>query len=196
MSFNPNIPQSTDLISQSQGQILTNFAQSNTIFDVDHFTFNDAAAADRGKHRQSTYPELGAAPTTIANEGAVFTLAGTAETELYFRRESNGEQVQLSIIRAWANFFWNGAAIVINDSFNISSITRSGNGTYVVNFTKNMRNALYTVLTSTQMTTAFTTGGIAGVGTLAASNFQLNVKSLTAASGVDVNPISFVVIQS
>lgn len=194
MTFNPNIPAANDLINQSQAQLQTNFSQANTIFDVDHVTFDDATVADRGKHRQCTYPELGGGPTTLANEGAVYTLAGAAETELYYRRESNGEEVQLSIFRAWANF--QGSPVVINDSFNIASIVRNGPGDYTVTFVKNMRNANYGVLCTSQMTADFLTGGIVGIAARAVSNFRILVKSLTAAAGTDLNPISFMVIQS
>jgi len=36
MSYNASIPQATDLISQSQSQIQTNFSQANTAFGIDH----------------------------------------------------------------------------------------------------------------------------------------------------------------
>jgi hypothetical protein len=49
--------------------------------------------------------------------------------------------------KAWANFNWNGSSIVINKSFNISSITHVGTGNYTVNFTNNMADANYAVCT-------------------------------------------------
>lgn len=51
--FNPNIPQSTDYPSQSQNQLLQNFQQMNTAFEVDMVGYN---AADQGKHAQVTFP--------------------------------------------------------------------------------------------------------------------------------------------
>lgn len=43
--------------------------------------------------------------------------------------------------KAWVNFA--GATATINDSFNVSSITRNAQGDYTVNFTTAMANANY-----------------------------------------------------
>lgn len=43
--------------------------------------------------------------------------------------------VQQTPVKAWANFYWNGSAIVINGSLNIASITRSSTGHYIINLT-------------------------------------------------------------
>ena len=96
MTFNPNIPQSGDKISQSQSQILTNFSQSNTLFGTDHVTFNDAATADRGKHNKTTLIEQSVDPATAANEMAIYTKAVSAVTQLFARGESSGTITQLS----------------------------------------------------------------------------------------------------
>jgi hypothetical protein len=96
MTYNPNIPQATDIPSQSQGQFLTNFGQLNTIFDVDHVPFNDGTAANRGKHDKSTYVEQGADPTTSANEMALYTKDNAGANTLYMRQESNGSVIQMS----------------------------------------------------------------------------------------------------
>lgn len=96
MTYNPNIPQATDIISQSQGQILTNFNQANTIFDVDHITFDAVAAANRGKHDKSTYVELAADPVTVFNEVAVYSKDLAGFTRLFLRQENNGTVIQTS----------------------------------------------------------------------------------------------------
>ena len=54
--FNPAIPQPNDNLSTSQGQILNNFAQLDTIFDLNHFTWDSALVADRGLHRKIDFP--------------------------------------------------------------------------------------------------------------------------------------------
>ncbi len=96
MTYIPDIPQSGDIPSQSQGEILTNFQQLNTVFDVDHVPFNDTTAANRGKHDQSTYIELAADPTTAANEVAVYSKDDGGNARLFMRQESNGTVIQLS----------------------------------------------------------------------------------------------------
>lgn len=47
------------------------------------------------------------------------------------------------IAKAWVNF--TGTTGAINGSFNVSSVTRSGTGTYTVNFTTAMPDANYSV---------------------------------------------------
>lgn len=96
MTFNPNIPQGPDAFSQSQSEIQTNFAQSNTLFDVDHYTFDDATTADRGKHRKSTYQEQAVDPVTVANEIAIFSKDLAGATRLYLAQEAAGTIFQLS----------------------------------------------------------------------------------------------------
>ena len=63
MPYTPNIPQPTDLPSQSQGQILQNFQAINTAFGINHVGFN---TADEGKHAEITFPvgPLGGQPFT------------------------------------------------------------------------------------------------------------------------------------
>jgi len=96
MTYNPNIPQAADIPSQSQGEMLTNFQQLNTVFDVDHVPFNDGTAANRGKHDKSTYIELGADPATAANEISLYSKDTGGNTRLFMRQESSGTVIQLS----------------------------------------------------------------------------------------------------
>lgn len=91
MTYNPSIPQATDNLSTSQGQILNNFTQLNTVFSVDHFAFDDVTSTLRGKHRQCTFESLGADPTTLANEVALYNKSN----ELYIRQQSNATAFKL-----------------------------------------------------------------------------------------------------
>lgn len=97
MTYNPNVPQATDLISVSQGDLLTNFQQIGTVFDVDHVALDNATSANRGKHDKSTYVEQASDPTTSANEVAVYSKDnGSGASDLYLRRESNGNVIRMS----------------------------------------------------------------------------------------------------
>lgn len=96
MTFNPNIPQPNDLISDSQAQLQTNFSQSNSIFNFDHVTFDDATSINRGKHRHSTYIEQLVDPTTLANEMAVYSKDVGGLSRLFYRNESNGSVIPLT----------------------------------------------------------------------------------------------------
>lgn len=93
MTYNPSIPQSTDLISQSQSQILTNFSQANTAFSVDHTAFD--VVSNQGKHKKVTLVEQ-SDPVTSANEMALYSKDLAAVTTLYMRKESNGTVIQMS----------------------------------------------------------------------------------------------------
>lgn len=68
MTYNPNIPNPTDLLSNSQGQIKTNFSTANTSFGVDHYAF-DNATPNNGFHNKVTTPLIAgsAHPTTTTN---------------------------------------------------------------------------------------------------------------------------------
>jgi len=93
--WNDNIPQSTDEPSDSQPQLLQNNQNLPVWTAVDHYEFTSNNA---GKHKQVTMPELVVAPTTLADEGALYTKQGTLSTvtELFFRRESNGAEINMT----------------------------------------------------------------------------------------------------
>lgn len=100
MTYNPNIPLASDLISTSQGQLLTNFSQADTAFGVDHVPFS--VVANQGKHRKETLiewampPEATADPVTIANEIAVYSKDVAGITTAFMRKESNGTVIATS----------------------------------------------------------------------------------------------------
>ena len=130
MTFNPNIPQAANIISQSQGQILTNFNQANTIFDVDHITFDAAVVANRGKHDQSTYVELAVDPATALNEVAVYSKNTGTQPEVFYRPELNGTPQRMTGggITAAAYVSLNGAtgAMIAGSNFNVTSTLKLG----------------------------------------------------------------------
>ena len=59
---------------------------------------------------------------------------------------STAEQIEQGRAKAWVNFNGDGT-VAIRDSFNVSSITDNGTGDYNVNFTNNMSDANYSVVT-------------------------------------------------
>ena len=74
MTYLPTIPQPTDLLSTSQGNIQTNFSQANTIFGINHYPF-DNVTVDKGKH---TFIQFPAIPNPLpapsgATEWTIFT---------------------------------------------------------------------------------------------------------------------------
>jgi hypothetical protein len=105
MSFNNNIPQPGDNLSDSQGQLLVNNISLNNSFGVDHYTFNDLTA-NNGKHNQVTTPlitPLGH-PTTIANEPKFYAMQDTMNLGVlqYSRGGSNAVPTPITFINSTA----------------------------------------------------------------------------------------------
>lgn len=119
MTYNPAIPQSTDIISASQSQIQTNFSQADTAFAIDHTAFS--TLANQGKHKKSTYiewanpPQPTNDPVTAANEVAVYSKEDPqTTTSLYLRQENNGNIVRMTAGNQNANSGANTAKSVNN----------------------------------------------------------------------------------
>jgi hypothetical protein len=93
MTYNPIIPQPGDIPSQSQGQILTNFAQLNTIFANNHVAFNHAVVGARGMHNYVQLITQAVAPSVVGISG-LYTLT-PASPNLYWQR-SGGAAVQMT----------------------------------------------------------------------------------------------------
>ena len=93
MAYQNNIPQSTDDPSASQAEFLANFEEIATLIAVNHEAFN---LGDQGKHKFLQLPEQSSAPATAANEGGLYTKAVAGATQLFFREESSGDELQLT----------------------------------------------------------------------------------------------------
>lgn len=95
MTYNPAIPGPNDLIAQSQAQIQTNFSQADTIFDINHVTFDDATVASRGKHRKVDYIRV-AAPGSLAAEAVTYQKLSGGSSNLFMQRDAVATEVQLT----------------------------------------------------------------------------------------------------
>ena len=82
------------------------------------------------------------------------------------------------IAKAWVNFV--GSTATINGSFNVSSVTRSSTGNYVVNFTTAMSNANYSG-NGIVFNSAFSSGNAARA--LIASAFSTSSASISITAG-------------
>jgi hypothetical protein len=94
--YDSTVPQSGQTLGNTQSPIQTNFSIITTAQSVNHVTYDDA---DQGKHKFLQMPEQISAPSTAANEGALYTKVDTAsvpKTQLFYRNESNGTEVQLT----------------------------------------------------------------------------------------------------
>lgn len=90
MPYNNAVPKATDRISDTQLPIKNNFAAIETVVSVNHVKFDDASG-NQGKHKWASFPEQVAAPSTAANEMAIYSMFSTlsAQTELFVRKEGD-----------------------------------------------------------------------------------------------------------
>ncbi len=95
MTYTPDIPVSGESLGSTRDRIRGNFQEIAAVEAINHVAFNTTG---KGKHKFLQMPEQVSAPTTLVNEGGFYTKVGTnpAETNLFFRGESNGFEYQLT----------------------------------------------------------------------------------------------------
>lgn len=158
MVFNPNIPQASDPLSISQGDLLQNNTDLEAWSDVDHFPFSDAGS-DLGKHDKVTLPER-AAPTTGADELAMYSKDVAGSTELFVRKESNGVEIQMTSGTAPAGLIayaqTNLAGVLQGTPLGIASVTVLTSSTFQFNFTTAQATSTYVVNATTVLSSVVT----------------------------------------
>lgn len=102
-SYNPNIPQATDFLADSQLDIKNNFNQANTTFGVNHIAFN--VAPDNGLHKWVQMPLVAnyaaITPAPAASQDVVYSKTATSEaagteTNLFMSPDASGNEYQLT----------------------------------------------------------------------------------------------------
>lgn len=95
MAYNPLIPQANDLLSQSQGEIQTNFAAIKTLVDINHVSFD---AVGQGKHFKVSLPVQSPAPSFDVGEVGLYSFLNptTNKNELYVNKTNNSGVVQIA----------------------------------------------------------------------------------------------------
>ncbi len=187
----PDIPQATDLISVSQGQLLTNFQTLNTGFGIDHYEFNNATT-DRGKHKHASFVDQTASipvppmSFAIANELVVFGVTTGGITSLYYQKDATATVFTLNPIRAFALFQTQAGAPFITavDSFNISTVTRPNVTSGVVTVTllepmKSINN--YAIFFTSHDTTAAVT--LTSKTYISTTSFSLTIAGISVGTG-------------
>lgn len=102
MTYDPNIPIGTGVPSQDYIQLQINFDQANDGMGEDHVKFDNATAADRGKHRRATFknwvmpPEATTDPSTGSGEIALYAKNNAGASTLYLRQQNDGAIIQMS----------------------------------------------------------------------------------------------------
>lgn len=152
MTFNPAIPAPTDLISQSQAQIQTNFSQADTAFGVDHTAFS--VLANQGQHKQVTLIAPISNPNQAGNISSVYTKTSGTGVELFYQHGTANlgvSQLTGGGITAAAYCTFNNAGTLTAGSFNVSGTVRNAQGVYTVSFSRSFANTNYIAIVSPNM---------------------------------------------
>lgn len=195
MSYNPNIPGPNDLLSQSQGQIQTNFSQISTWTAVDHIGIT--TASNTGEHAQVTLPAPGTAGSPSGLESTLYSAPGTADntkTQLFFK---NALAVfPISPIKAFGTFSVSGSTITLSNGSNMGSPSYSSAGRYVINLSITLPSSSYAVI-ATPWTPS--NGGFPNVSISyviqSASQFTLYVQNTSSSVALDAPNFSVMVLQ-
>jgi hypothetical protein len=133
MTYNPNIPLPTDFLSDSQGDIRTNFTTANSAFSVDHTPFPTAINA--GYHKPVHNIKQSVNPANVADTNILFaktwiptTVPPSASGDVQlFALTAAGIVSQLTGFRASAEGFqWIGGLLI---QWGVVNLTSGGAGT-------------------------------------------------------------------
>lgn len=182
MAYQPNIPQATDQLSQSQADILANFQAIQTLIDVNHVDF---ASGDQGKHKWITFPVQSGAPAFAAGEVGAYNLlsAVTSVDELYLNKQNAGGAVQVPITSSILSTNAAPTAATTTWSYLPSGlilITGRGNGTGLV--TINWASATIPTLTAVVNAMVCPYNAVSG----SDSNLAVALNSIASVSSITV----------
>lgn len=142
MTFNAAVPLNSDSPSIFPAQNQTNMARLQTIVSSDH-QFNLSAAADDGYHNLIHMTQQAPAGV-LAATGRAYAKSSAGRIHQFYMDDTGAEyQITPTMpIRAAVNF--NGiAGAVIRSAYNVSGVTRNGNGDYTITYTTAMPDTNY-----------------------------------------------------
>lgn len=199
-TFYENIPQATDVISQSQPQLLQNFGSIDNILNVDHYTFESPGSND-GFHRQMTIPNITAQGPQVGLSSVVSSVAGVADPAAAQLVLTNSNlSLPISCIAAFANFAGNvnGSPPIFN-KFNVASIvTTAGNWTSVITLNANaVTGTGYAVIASCSQADVGSSPDqvVVNYTILSPTQFALKTVNVHNNAIVSVTSLSFVILQ-
>jgi hypothetical protein len=105
--------------------------------------------------------------STAAGDVATVVADTTANMVVTSYTRATGQPIIPNFVGAWASFYWNGSAVVIVASYNVSGITHNGTSDFTVSFTTSLASANYVVVGANSDTATSTSGS--GIRVIAAS---------------------------
>ncbi len=126
--YNAAIPQSTDLISNSQPQILANFSQLNTQYLADHDGFNTGSGNGSGMHDQVTFLANQSAPSltrnSVAGVSGLYVNTDGTNSQLFFQNAAGSFRMTGGDIAATAGYTYLPGGLIMQ------WVKRSANGAF------------------------------------------------------------------
>lgn len=183
-SYTSNTPQPNENPSDSQDKFLNNFLAISDLISQNHVQFN--SGVESGKHKFLQMPEQGSAPTTIADEGALYTKVKSGNTELFYRGEGNGSEKQMTTSRP------NGSDPARDWSFadglqlRFGTLTHTGTSTPIT-FSSSFSNQAFTVL----LTPIGAAGLVSGVNTQSLGSSGFSIHSTSSGGGNSFYYVAF-----
>lgn len=155
--FNFNIPAAGNNPSDDQPEMLQNNQSSNSMWNVDHVSYNNNAG---GKHKQVTFNTQNVAGAQVDPESVLYTNAGSASTnsQLYFRNAD--ETFLVNPVRAFGVFTTSAAVASLNNSYNVTSISGDLDSVTVVLDTNAVTGNNIVVFTNFDQTSATATTSV------------------------------------
>lgn len=104
MTYQPNIPQPGDLLSDSQSDLLNNFITADAVMGINHYPFSDGTSKE-GKHKFVELVNNVTAPSTVNNEGTLYArpFSPSADTDLWYKSDANTFEYQLTRVNTVKN---------------------------------------------------------------------------------------------
>jgi len=167
MTFDPTVPSSGSKINAQFMQLRQNFATSNSLYGLDHYSWNDFTVSNRGLHRLVTLIGQVIAPSQLATAGRIYTqnnvatIPAVTRIDPYYKFDNGSLGIGLSApvipFKVFAAFDANqntstSSAVIpgsqIYQSFNVNSISYIDSSfspslnlrTFTVSFINNLDN--------------------------------------------------------
>lgn len=198
MTFTADIPMPGQKLGSSRTQVLGNFSNYNTVMSVNHIAPNSTG---QGKHKFVEMPVPAVIPSTLVNEGGIFTQSVGGVTLPFYQRDGNTTVNQPALPMAQAVFITANTPgpVTIVNQYNINSIVYNSTGSYTITMSYNLPftpgSKEYGVLTNW----IFISGPalIAVPANLATNSFRISTlfPGATVPSDSPGNRIAFTVIQ-
>jgi len=172
MVYNAGIPAPTDMISNSQAQLLENFAQLNTQFGTDHVAFN--AASNNGNHKKVLLPvPLAVDPAVSGTQGAFYSKDVAGVAQLFFANAATAaKQLTGPIVAASSGSTFLPGGIILK--WGSTGIVANG---ATVTFVSAFPTACFAVQLTIEELGVPSSRIVVQTGSLLPSSFKVNVSS-------------------